>query len=44
MKIYNVLGKKLEGFKKVLKDYYNSDFSRFIASLNYVKTMIYKVL
>lgn len=30
--------------KQTLIDYYNSDMSRFIASLNYVKTLIYKNL
>lgn len=30
--------------KQNLIDYYNSELSRFIASLNYVKTLIYKNL
>lgn len=30
--------------KDVLINYYNSEMSKFIASLNYVKTMIYKNL
>lgn len=30
--------------KNTLISYYNSEMSRFIASLNYVKTMIYKNL
>jgi hypothetical protein len=33
-----------EKLKEVLIEYYNSDMSRFVASLNYVKTLIYKNL